>query len=145
MAGNANSGRNPAFHLSEAELEKKINEYREAYKAGEFARMSAPHFFSFIGCLQREASEFIKTYSEDQKNTYYKRARMLEGMLQEIQGEIFSSHSWSNQQAGLAKIHLSKDHGDGSTYTEKEAKGSGKTELVVLFGNGDERAKDAAK
>ena len=36
MAGNEKSGRNPTFHLSEKELEEKINRYKKDLNNGEF-------------------------------------------------------------------------------------------------------------
>lgn len=145
MAGNANSGRNATFHLSEKELAEKINAYRAAYKAEEFEHMSAPHFYTFIGCLEREAVAFIETYREDTKSIYYRRARMLEVFLQEITGEILSSGRWRAHQVPLARMHLEKNHGDGGAYKEPNAKQNGPSQIEIVFAKGDPRAEDAAK
>lgn len=145
MAGNANSGRNATFHLSEKELAEKIEKYRAAYKAEEFEHMSAPHFYTFIGCLEREAVAFIEEYREDTKSIYYRRARMLEGFLQEISGEILSSGRWKAHQVPLARMHLEKDHGDGITYKETGKKQAETAHIEIAFAKGDPRAEDAAK
>ena len=44
MAGNEKSGRKPNFAMSEAELEKHIEEYKKAVADGVIARASWPHF-----------------------------------------------------------------------------------------------------
>ena len=48
MAGNANSGRNATFHLSEKELLKAIDRYKLDLQNGEFARASWPHFAAYL-------------------------------------------------------------------------------------------------
>lgn len=144
MAGNGNSGKNPTFHLSEKELETKIEQYKLDLENGLFARASWPHFVSYIGCLENELEEFIKKYSEDTKSAYYTRARTLRGVLQFMRGQIFSAKEWTGQQAQLARSHISRDYGDGIAYKDKDSN-SGDVKFTVIFGSGDERAKEAAK
>lgn len=143
MAGNSNSGRTPVFELSEKELASKIEQYKRDLEEGRFARASWPHFASYIGCLEDEIKEFIAEYSDKKDSAYYKRVRMLRGVLQFIRGEIFSSKAWTGQQAQLAKLHGAKDYGDGIVYKDKET--NPPSSISILFGDGDPRSEEASK
>ena len=64
MAGNEKSGRNPTFHLSEAQLESKIEQYKLDLKNGVFARASWPHFAAYLDSTEAELSEVIEQGSK---------------------------------------------------------------------------------
>ena len=145
MAGNGNSGRNPTFHLSEKQLAEKFEEYRKDLDSGKFARGSVPHFCFYIGTTEDRLREFIREYSEKPESAYYRRAWQLRGYLQFFRGELCSAKSWDGQQSSKAQTLLDQDFGDGITYKTKGDKQGGKVEVVIKFGNGDDRAKDAAK
>jgi hypothetical protein len=144
VAGNGNSGRNPVFPLSEKELAEKFEQYKDDLAAGKFARPSWSHFNSYIGCLETETKEFMQTYYKDAKSAYYRRARMLMGVDQYMQGQLCSSKEWSGQQTGVAKMLIEHDNGSGIVCRGKEQQ-DGPKEMICLFGNGDLRAELAAK
>lgn len=60
MAGNEKSGRNPTFHLTEAELQAKIEQYKAELQAGVFARASWPHFAAYLDSTEAELAEVIE-------------------------------------------------------------------------------------
>lgn len=145
MAGNANSGRNATFHLSEKELEEKFEQYRKDLAENKFARASWAHFCFYIGTTEDRLKEFIQEYSEKPESAYYRRAWALRGYLQFFRGELCSSESWNGQQSNKAKLLLGQDHGDGIVYRDKDEKQTGPVEVRISFGGQDKRAKDAAK
>lgn len=143
MAGNQNSGRKPNFPMTEKQLEQAISDYKDNIKNSDY-RPSWPHFAASIGMTEAEIKEFVETFGEDPKNANYGRARALRVMMTWIRGETLSGPRWSGQMAGLAKSSLDVDFGDGFTYAKAGAsKGAGNT--VIMFGDGDDRAKDAGK
>lgn len=144
MAGNENSGRNPAFPLTEKELAEKFEQYKLDLQEGKFARASWPHFVSYIGCLEDELFQFIQQYSDEPKSAYYRRARALRGVSQYIRGQTCSAKEWNGQMTAFAKLLLGQDIGDGITYKDKEGN-TGPVVVNVLMGGNDPRAKEAAK
>jgi len=144
MAGNTNSGRIPEFHLSEKELETLIDQYKADLDQKKFARASWAHFIDYIGTTEDKVKEFIQKYSDKPESAYWRRARMLRGVLQFIRGQLCSAEAWNGQMSGWAKMLISQDYGDGIAYKSKETD-SGPVEVKISFGGNDKRARDAAK
>lgn len=144
MAGNENSGRKPIFHLTERKLSDRIREYKAFIKESDY-RPSVSHFAAFIETTERDMAAFVEAYKDAPNSAYYARARALEGVFTWIRGETLSSPKWGGQGAGLAKVALEADYGDGYTYRAAKDGPSGPSKLQVSFGDGDPRGKLAGK
>lgn len=144
MAGNGNSGRAPKFALSETELAERIEKYKNDVQTGVIVRASWPHFAASLDCTEKDLAE-IMAIDEDGQSAYIGRARMLKKMLTWVRGQMLSSAGWNGQMTARAIFALKQDHGDGVQYRDKDNGGGGPTEVRVVFGGDDPRAKKAAK
>jgi hypothetical protein len=145
MAGNANSGRNPTFHLSEKELEEKIKQYKQDLKTGEFGRASWPHFAAYLDSTESDLSE-VMALDGNKTSAYCGRARMLKKMATWMRGQYASATGWSAPAvSSKAMFALKQDVGDGVKWSDQEAKQNGPVKIEISFGGDDPRAKKAAK
>lgn len=144
MAGNEKSGRKLTFDYSEAELDQHIKRYKASVEAGEIARASWPHFCATLGCTEADLAE-IMSIDEKSQSAYIGRGRMLKKMLTWVRGQMLSAPGWNGQMTARAIFALKQDHGDGVVYRDKDNGGGGPVEVKVSFGDGDPRAKKAAK
>ena len=144
MAGNDKSGRKPNFALSEAELQNRIEKYKEDVKNGVIVRASWPHFCATLDCTEADLAE-IMAIDEKGQSAYIGRGRMLKKMLTWVRGQMLSSGGWNGQMTARAIFALKQDHGDGVVYRDKDTGGGGPVEVKVTFGGDDPRAKNAAK
>ena len=143
MAGNANSGRNPTFHLSEKELENKIEAYKTGLENGDFARASWPHFAAFLDSTEKDLSDVMAL--EKKESAYCGRAKLLKKMATWVRGQMMSAQGWNGQLTSRAIFALKQDIGDGVKWTDQDSKQTGPVEVKISFGGNDPRAKDAAK
>lgn len=144
MAGNEKSGRNPTFHLSEAELEKKIAQYKQDLKDGVFARASWPHFAAYLDSTEAELAEVIEQGAK-RESAYHGRSKALKKMATWIRGQYMSAQGWNGQLTSRAIFALKQDIGDGVKWTDQDAKQTGPVDVRISFGGDDPRAKKAAK
>lgn len=144
MAGSANSGRNPTFHLSEKALEEKIRRYKEDLKNGEFARASWPHFAAYLDSTSAELA-YVMQQGEKKDSAYRGRAELLKKMAEWVRGQYMSAKEWNGQLTSRAIFALKQDVGDGVKWTDQESKQNGPVEVRISIGGDDPRAKDAAK
>ena len=145
MAGNQSSGNVLAFRMSEKDLEKAIDKYKEDAEQGVFPRASWPHFCARLGYTEAEVSDVIRRGEEVKSGAYYERSVLLQRMLTWIRGEMLSGSGWSGQNQTKAIFALKQDHGDGIAYADGNGKQSGPVELKISFGGNDARAKKAGK
>ena len=144
MAGNSNSGRNPTFHLSEAQLLKRIEEYKEGLNRGDFARASWPHFAAFLDATEADLARVIEQGWEA-NSAYYGRAAALKKMATWVRGQYMSAPGWNGQLTSRAIFALKQDIGDGVKWSDQDAKQTGPVEVKISFGGSDKRSKEAAK
>lgn len=144
MAGNANSGRLPTFHLSENELADRIEWYKEDLQNGIFARASWPHFAAFLDSTEEELAEVIK-YADNATSAYNGRAKMLKKMATWVRGQYMSAQGWNGQLTSRAIFALKQDIGDGVKWSDTDNQPKGPVEVKISFGGDDKRAKEAAK
>lgn len=147
MAGNLNSGNTLAFRMSDKELEKRIEQYKQDLAEGNFPRASWPHFCASLGYSEKEVEDVIKR-GEEVKGAYNDRAVMLKRMLTWIRGQMLSGSGWSGQNQTKAIFALQQDHGDGIKYENNrnvKADLNGPTNVTIAFGGNDKRAKKAGK
>lgn len=137
MAGNGNSGNVIAFRLSEAQLEKKIKEFREEYGEGQHGMVTWPMFCDFLGYSELEVAECYQKGKEG-KNAYSGRARLLEAFRTAVRGMTAKT---CNKQQQLAKEEMNKDY----LNLKKEGQSNG-SKLMCYFGaKGDDRCLEAMK
>lgn len=144
MAGNGNSGRNPTFHLSEKELDRKIEQYKIGLQNGEFARASWPHFAAYLDSTEAELAEVIEQGAK-KDSAYNGRAKALKKMATWVRGQYMSAQGWNGQLTSRAIFALKQDIGDGVKWTDQDSKQTGPVEVKISFGGDDPRAKNAAK
>lgn len=144
MAGNEKSGRNPTFHLSEAQLEQKIESYKQELKDGVFARASWPHFAAYLDSTEAELAEVIEQGAK-RESAYHGRAKALKKMATWVRGQYMSAPGWNGQLTSRAIFALKQDIGDGVKWSDQDAKQTGPVEVKISFGGDDPRAKKAAK
>lgn len=137
VAGNGNSGNVIAFRLSEAQLEKKIKEFREEYGEGQHGMVTWPMFCDFLGYSELEVAECYQKGKEG-KNAYSGRARLLEAFRTAVRGMTAKT---CNKQQQLAKEEMNKDY----LNMKKEGQSNG-SKLMCYFGaKGDDRCLEAMK
>ena len=137
VAGNGNSGNVIAFRLSEAQLEKKIKEFREEYGEGQHGMVTWALFCDFLGYSELEVAECYQKGKEG-KNAYSGRARLLEAFRTAVRGMTAKT---CNKQQQLAKEEMNKDY----LSLKKEGQ-SGGSKLMCYFGaKGDDRWMEAMK
>jgi hypothetical protein len=145
MAGNQDSGRVLTFKMSENELKKAIDQYKEDLENGKFPRASWPHFCARLGYTESEVREVIVRGTEVKSGAYCEKAILLQRMLTWIRGEMLSGAGWSGQNQTKAIFALKQEHGDGISYADGKEKANGPVEVKISFGGNDPRAKKASK
>lgn len=144
MAGNQNSGRIPTFSMSDADLEKHIEKYKQDVADGVIVRASWPHFAASLDCTEAELAE-VMALADTPTSAYRMRARGLKRMATWVRGQYMSGAGWTGQMTAKAAFALKQDVGDGVKWTDKEGGSSGPVEIKVSFGGDDPRAKKASK
>ena len=137
MAGNGNSGNVIAFRLSEAQLEKKIKEFREEYGDGQHGIVTWPMFCDFLGYSELEVAECYQKGKEG-KNAYSGRARLLEAFRTAVKGMTAKT---CNKQQQLAKEEMGKDY----LNPKREGQNNGVNVHNYFGAKGDERSVEAMK
>ena len=137
MAGNANSGKSISFRMSEKDLEKHIQKFREEFGDGQHGMVSWPMFCDFIGYSVEEVAECYQK-GKGGENAYSGRASLLEKFATAIDGMTLRT---CNKQQQLANKEIERD------YLNPKIDGVEMgTTFNVLFGvSGDERSAEAMK
>lgn len=135
MAGNSNSGNVIAFRLSDAQLLKKIEEFREEYGDGKHGMVTWPAFCAFLGYSLAEVQECYLRGREG-KNAYNTRSELLERFATEC--KALTAKTGVKQQMSVNR-EVDKD------YLNPTATKGGSGTAKVIFGNGDGRFVDALK
>lgn len=135
MAGNKNSGNAIPFRLSEAQLMKKIDEFRDAYADGSKGMVTWSLFCAFLGYSEEQVRECYLR-GKEKENAYTGRADMLEKFYTECRALTCTT---STKQQALAKSVLAINH------LAPPGADNAPPEVRVLFGGGDDRWIDAMK
>ena len=135
MAGNKNSGFSIAFRLSETQLERKIEQFRQEYGDGSKGIVTWALFCGFLGYSEDEVRECYLRGME-KENAYTGRANLLEKFHTECKGLTCQT---ANKQQALAKALIAVNNlaPPGMDNTPPEVR--------VVFGCGDDRWIDAMK
>lgn len=144
MAGNANSGVKPIFHMSEKQLAQAVEQYKQDLSDGVFTRASWPHFAAYLDSTEQELAKVIEA-GADKGSAYNGRAEILKKMATWVRGQYMSAPGWNGQLTSRAIFALKQDIGDGVKWSDQDTKQTGPVEVRISFGGQDKRAKDAAK
>jgi hypothetical protein len=106
VAGNSNSGKSIAFRMSEKELEKKIQKFRDEYGDGQHGMVSWPLFCDFIGYSIDEVAECYQK-GRSGENAYSGRALLLERFNTAVAAMTLKT---SNKQQNMANKEVERDY-----------------------------------
>lgn len=135
MAGNKNSGQSIPFRLSEAQLQQKIEAFRDEYSDGNKGIVTWALFCMFLGYSEEEVREcYLK--GREGKNAYSSRADLLEKFHTECRALTCQT---ANKQQALAKALISVN------YLSPTGTDEAQPEVRIVFGGGDGRWIDAMK
>ena len=133
MAGNEKSGNVIAFRMSESELEKKIQLFRELYGDGSNGMVTWERFCAFLGYSVEEVKECYQR-GRERGSAYSGRSKLIEKFYTECQALMLETCGQNRALAGkLAERDLLRD---------KDKQNSEKT-FRIEFGNGEPRAEKA--
>ena len=125
------------FEMKQGELNRRIEAYKTALAAGEFARASWPHLAAWMDTTEEALSQVLR----DGPDT--PRGRLLRKTATWLRGQILSSEGWSGPNSSKGVFLLRQDVGDGIRYSDRPEPDAGPVEIKVTFGAGDERGREA--
>lgn len=135
MAGNANSGQGIPFRLTDAELKKRIDAFREEYGDGSRGMVTWPRFCAFLGYSIEEVREcYVR--GRDGKNAYNTRAEMLARFRTECKALTY--------ETGEGKLTLARDEAN-TDYLTPPGEADAPPDVRILFGDGESRWVEAMK
>lgn len=135
MAGNEKSGNVIAFRMSENELKKAIDSFRDQFADGSRGMVTWPRFCAFLGYSVEEVRECYLRGKEG-KNAYNGRADLL-GKFQTECHALTSETCDKKQQ--LARDEIKMD------YLALPGQENAPPEVRIVFGAGDDRWIEAMK
>lgn len=124
MAGNSNSGTSITFRMSEAELKKKIDQFRSLYEDGSKGMVSWPGFCAFIGYSEDDVAECYQRGIAS-NCAYTGRAALLKAFRTECKALTLRT---CDKQQQLAREEVKMD------YLNPVVDGTGDRSIHVLFG-----------
>lgn len=133
------------FDMSEKELEKAIESYKNKVKEGEIETPCPSDWYAFIGFNIDQMRELYVRGLED-KNRYSVRALAAKKMLDWCRNQLVVHPYWCGKNAVKSMYLLKQDWGDGVKWTDdaRQAKASG-SPVVLQFGGNDKRSGKASK
>lgn len=135
MAGNANSGSSIPFRMSETELKKNIEKFRNEFGDGSRGMVTWPRFCAFLGYSVEEVREcYVRGFSSE--NAYSERAKMLLRFRTECRA---MTQDTSDGRLTLARDEIAAD------YLTPPGQKEAPPPVQILFGNGDGRFIEAMK
>lgn len=134
MAGNEKSGNVIAFRMTESELEKKMNLFRDAFGKGQQGMVTWERFCAFLGYSTDEVKECYQR-GREKGSAYSGRSKLLERFFTEVTAMMVET---CDTAAKLNKLL------DQNPLQEKEIQSNEKV-FRIEFGNGDKRAENARK
>ena len=125
------------FEMKQGELNRRIEAYKTALAAGEFARASWPHLAAWLDTTEEALSQVLR----DGPDT--PRGRLLRKTATWLRGQILSSEGWSGPNSSRGGFLPRREGGEGIRYPARPGPDAGPVEIKVTFGAGDERGREA--
>lgn len=149
MANPEVSGKIVGFQMSEAELAKKIKQYKEMVANGEVEMPFWTDFREFLGIRQDVLDELMERayFAEDaNKSAYHNRALMIKMMGETCENYLNTHPGWGGKNAVKSMMLLKQ----GLGYTKKYAdeRNAGKqppSKIKINISSLDPRVKDMGK
>lgn len=148
MASSDNSGKIVGFKMSQDELEKKINEYKQLVKDGVIELPFWTDFREFLGIRQEVLDEVMERgyFSEGaSESAYHERAVMLKRMGETCENYLATHPNWGGKNSVKSMMLLKQGLGWTKRYVDDRGGKSGPSTFEIRFGGSDPRASKAAK
>ena len=149
MANPDNSGKIPGFSMSEAELERKIQEYKDRVANGLVELPFWTDFREFLGIRQDVLDDLMERayFGEDAKGSaYYQRALMIKCMGETCENYLTTHPNWGGKNAVKSMMLLKQGLGYTKKYQdERTSKAAGPSKAKIIIATTDPRAKDMGK
>lgn len=132
--------------LDDEELKSKIREYKQAADDGVVELPSWPDFVARAGLTEAVCAEVMQRAGDGPTSAYYIRGRALGDLWQWCRGQYMSNPNWGATAARVNKaMMLYKMMPDGAERAKPAAVQArqGPAEVIIRFGGGDDRAKNA--
>ena len=134
MAGNEKSGNVIAFRMTESELERKMEEFRNAFGDGSRGMVTWERFCAFLGYSVEEVKECYQR-GREKGSAYSGRSRLLEKFLTECKAMMVET---CDTAAKLNKLI------DVDPLRDKDVQSNEKV-FEIRFAVGDKRSEQARK
>ena len=134
LAGNEKSGKVIAFRMTESELSRKIDSFRDEYGNGSKGMVTWERFCAYLGYSLEEVKECYQRGLE-KGSAYGGRSKLLERFLTECRAMMVAT---CDTAAKLNKLV------DADPLRDKEQQ-SNERVYRIEFGNGDKRSEEARK
>lgn len=135
LAGNEKSGNVIAFRLSDNQLKKAIDDFRDEYGDGSKGIVTWERFCAYLGYSIDQVRECY-TRGKSKVNAYSGRAEQLEVFYTECRAMMFET---CGKHQSLAKTLAAVNH------LLPEGQEQAPPEIVISFGGSDKRAMEAMK
>lgn len=133
LAGNEKSGNVIAFRMTESELSRAIDNFRDEYGTGDRGMVTWERFCAFLGYSMEEVKECYQR-GRERGSAYSGRSKLIEKFYTECQALMLETCGQNRALAGkLAERDLIHD----------KDKQSGDKTFRIEFGGGDKRAEKA--
>lgn len=134
------------FDMNLDTLNGHISRYKQMAADGEVELPSWSDFVSRAGLTEAICAEVMQRAEEEPSSTYYDRGKALGALWQWCRGQYISNPNWGATAARVNKAmmlyRMQPDGQERARPATVQAK-QGPSELVISFGRGDQRAKDA--
>ena len=133
LAGNEKSGNVIAFRMTESELSRTIDAFRQEYGNGDRGMVTWERFCAFLGYSMEEVKECYQR-GRERGSAYSGRSKLIEKFYTECQALMLETCGQNRALAGkLAERDLIHD----------KDKQSGEKTFRIEFGGADKRAEQA--
>lgn len=150
IASSDNSGKIPGFTMTDSELAKKIQQYKDMVKSGEIEMPFWTDFREFLGVRQDVLDEVMERgyFGEGAVDSAYRqRALMIKRMGETCENYLTTHAGWSGKNAVKSIMLLKQGLGYTQKYQDERSgsKGGSVSKAKIIIASHDPRAKDMGK
>lgn len=136
------------FDMDLDTLNEHISRYRKATADGLVELPSWSDFVSRAGLTEAVCAEVMRRGADGPTSAYYDRGRALDALWQWCRGQYISNPNWGATAARVNKammLYRMMPNGEERAKPATIQAKQGPSELVISFGRGDSRAKQAGE